>query len=143
MSRRPLREHLHGRKRSPPGRRSVRRPRPSAQRGARGERIRGQSRLSAPPGPPTPARCDALARLPAQPLSAACRKFVRVGIWPAGAPGPPRASCHCLWVVVTWVLGAGAGATMLLGTVLAGAVVVGTPTGAGVVGAGPDGGVDV
>jgi type VII secretion protein EccCa len=80
-------------------------------------------------------------------LSTASRKFVRVGMRPSpGAPGTPRAPRHCLWVLGACVLGVVvAGAVVVLGTVPAGAVEVGTPSGAGtvVVGAGPDGDVDV
>jgi hypothetical protein len=66
---------------------------------------------------------------------------VRVGLPSPSAPGTPPAPRHCPWVVGAWLLGVVA--AVVLGILLAGAVVVGTPTGAVVVGAGPDGDVDV
>jgi hypothetical protein len=63
---------------------------------------------------------------------------------PPGASGTPRAPRQGLWVVGACVLGVVVvGAVVVLGTVPAGAVAVGTPSGAVVVGAGPDGDVDV
>src|SRR5918993_3014470 len=80
---------------------------------------------------PRPARRHPGCRLH---LGAASRRFVRVGLPSPSAPGTPPAPRHCPWVVGAWVLGVVA--AVVLGIVLAGAVVVGTPTGAVVVGAG-------
>src|SRR5512133_3595165 len=96
----------------------------------------GRPPVAREPRLPRPARRHPGRRLH---LGAASRRFVRVGMVPSGAPGTPRAPRHCPRVVGACVLGVVA--AVVLGIVLAGAVVVGTPTGAVVVGAGPDGDV--